>query len=149
MNFPELLPIVHLLYGGPGTVDHCWADGSWRSIEMSEGVNQECPLSVISTVLVVDRVLHPLDALLQQQANDRVLSGDNGDDGHMVQSLISLGGLTTAGVPLVGLKFFCDKFSELAVPLGLKLNPFKTQIFKSCNGNFTPPPFKHSTHPWP
>ena len=82
LDFPELLPLAHLLYGGPGTVHHRWEDGSWCSIQMLEGVNQGCPLSAIFAALVLDRVLRPVDALLRQRANDRLLNGDRGDDGH-------------------------------------------------------------------
>ena len=70
LDFPELLPLAYLLYGGPGTVHHRWEDGSWRSIQMLEGVNQGCPLLAIFAALVLDRVLRPLDALLRQRAND-------------------------------------------------------------------------------
>ena len=82
LNFSELLPLAYLLYSGPGTVHHHCEDGSWCAIQMLEGVNQGCPLSAIFAVLVLDRVLCPLDALLRQRANDHLLYGDPDDDGH-------------------------------------------------------------------
>ena len=78
LDFPELLPLAHLLYGGPGIVHHRWEDGSWCAIQMLERVNQGCRLSAIFAALVLDQVLCPLDALLRQRANDRFLSGDHG-----------------------------------------------------------------------
>ena len=117
---------------------------------MLEGVNQGCPLLVIFAALVLDRVLWPLDALLRQQANDRLLSGDHGDHGHgPITHLFGWVDDVMAGVPLVDLKFFGNKFAELVGPLGLKLNPFNAHIPTSCNGISSSPHFVLSTHPWP
>ena len=57
LDFPELLPLAHLLYGSPGTVHHRWEDGPWRAIQMLEWVNQECLLLAIFAALVLERVL--------------------------------------------------------------------------------------------
>ena len=67
----------------------------------------------------------------------------------MVLSPIDLFGWVdnvTAGVPFVDLKFFCDKFAELTVPLGLKLNPYKIHIITSCNSVSTIPDL-HAVNP--
>ena len=68
--------------------------------------------------------LRPLDALLCQRANDRVLSRDHSNDVH--GSIVHLFGWAdgvTVGVPL------CDKFAELAGPLGLTATIFKLASF--------------------
>ena len=83
---------------------------------------------------MLDQVLRPLDALLRQRVNDRLLYGDRGDDGHgSITHLFGWVDDVMAQVPLVDLEYFCDKFAELAAPLGLKLNPFKTRMLTSCN----------------
>ena len=106
LDFPELLPLAHLLCGGPGTVHHHWEDGSWRSIKMLEGVNQGCPLLAIFAALVLERGLRPLDALLRQRTTDRLLRGDRGDDGHVsITHLFGWVDDVTSGVPPVDLIF--------------------------------------------
>ena len=147
-DYSKLLSLVYLFYGSPGSIHHHWEkDGAWRALLVLEGVKQGCPLSAIFVALVLDRVLCSLDALLCQRANDRLLSGDLGDDDH--GSITHLSGWVddvTAGVPLVDLKFFCDKFPELAAPLGLKLNPYKTHILTSCS-SISIFPTLHATNP--
>ena len=81
VSFPELLPLSHLLYGTTGSVHYRWEDGSWRIIEILEGVNQGFPLSALFAALVLDRVTHPLDSMLHKRAQERVANGDYGDDG--------------------------------------------------------------------
>jgi hypothetical protein len=44
-SFPEILPLTTLFYKHAGTVHHKWADGTWRTLLMEEGVSQGCPLS--------------------------------------------------------------------------------------------------------
>ena len=106
LDFLELLPLAHLLYGDPGTVHHRWEDGSWRTIQMLDGVSQGCLLLAIFAALVLDRVLRLLDALLCQQANACLLYGDCGDDGHgSIAHLIGWVDDVTARVPLVDLIF--------------------------------------------
>ena len=59
---------------------------------------------------MLDRVLRPLDALLHQRANDRLLSSDCDDDGH--RSITHLFGWVddvTSGVPLVDFKKIVKK----------------------------------------
>jgi hypothetical protein len=58
---------------------------------MEEWVNQGCPLSSIFAALVFHRVLAPLQAALNDRANDRdrVLNGDLGDDGCGSVSIIT------------------------------------------------------------
>ena len=59
-KFPELLPLIALLYKNPGTVFYRMIDGSWQTQAMEEGVNQGCPLSSILAALVLQEVLVPL-----------------------------------------------------------------------------------------
>ena len=99
---------------------------------MKEGVNQGCPLSAIFAAFVLDRVLQPLDKLLQERAKARLENGDLGDD--------SMGSITNisawvddvyGAIPLVDLKFTCSTIRELAAPLLLILNVHKTRILTS------------------
>lgn len=81
-EFPELLPLARLLYGRSVNVHHRWEDGSWRMIDMSEGLSQGCPLSILFAALVLDRVIRPLDGMLRERAAARLANGDEGDDGY-------------------------------------------------------------------
>ena len=81
-SFPKLPPLAHLLYGMPGLVRYHCGDGLWSIIKMLEGVNQGCPLSAVFVAVVLDRVLQSLNKLLCEQAQDRVLQGDYGNNDH-------------------------------------------------------------------
>jgi len=52
-SFPEILPLTTLFYEHADTVHHKWADGTWQTLLMEEGVSQGCPLSPIFASLVV------------------------------------------------------------------------------------------------
>ena len=73
-SFPELLPMANLLYGDDGTVHHQWEDGSWKLIDMREGLNQGCPFSAVFAAMVLDRVLQPLNMELNERAADQLNS---------------------------------------------------------------------------
>ena len=45
MKYPELMPLVTLLYMNLGTVYSKMVDGKWHTQTMDEGVNQGYPLS--------------------------------------------------------------------------------------------------------
>jgi hypothetical protein len=65
-SFPEVQPVPTLFYKQAGTVHQKWADGTWRTIPMEEGISQGCPLSPIFASLVVAELLKPVDHLLKQ-----------------------------------------------------------------------------------
>ncbi len=46
-SFPEILPVATLFYKQAGTVHHTWADRTWITLLMEEGVSQGCPLTHI------------------------------------------------------------------------------------------------------
>ena len=130
--FPKLLPFTTLLYGDSGTVNLRWDDRSWQSIEMEEGVNQGCPLSSIFAALVLNKILVPLDKILQERAVKHALQQGPGEDGqggstHQIGFVDNLG----ATVILEDVLFFIEKFDVLARPFGYLLNTFKTRIFTS------------------
>ncbi len=52
-SFPEILPLTTLFYEHAGTVHHKWADSTWRTLLMEEGVSQGCPFSPIFASLIV------------------------------------------------------------------------------------------------
>ncbi|EJK47770.1 hypothetical protein THAOC_33492 [Thalassiosira oceanica] len=79
-KFPQLLPLVDLFYDDAANINLRWDDGSWRTISMSEGLNQGCPLSSIFASIVLNEVLVPLDCLMKDRAAARVARGNHGDD---------------------------------------------------------------------
>ena len=56
-SFPEILTLTTLFYKHAGTVHHKWADCTWQTLLMEEGVSQGCPLSHIFASLVVNGFL--------------------------------------------------------------------------------------------
>ena len=137
-RYPELLPLLTLLYSEAGTVHLKWADGSWRTISMFEGLNQGCPLSVVFAIMVLHEVLAPLDDLLQERAAVRLAAGDWGDDGHgSVTHLMGYVDDVSAMVPLVDLEFCWRHLKRMGDNLGLFFNAFKTRILTSCDGTST------------
>ena len=60
-SFSEILPLTTLFYEHAGTVHDKWADGTWRTLLMEEGVRQGCPISPIFASLVVACLLKPFD----------------------------------------------------------------------------------------
>ena len=71
--FSELLPFATLLYSDSGTVNLQWDDRSWQSIEMEESVNQGCLLSSVFAALVLNKILVPLDKIIQERAAECAL----------------------------------------------------------------------------
>ncbi|KAL7529537.1 hypothetical protein ACHAXR_009934, partial [Thalassiosira sp. AJA248-18] len=135
VHYPELIPLARMLYSAPGTVHHRWEDGTWRTIDMIEGVNQGCPLSALFAAFVLDRVLRPLDLMLKERAAARLSAGDLGDDGYgSVTHLFGYVDDVSSDVPLVDLKFFHQSFGRLANRPNLHFNRIKSRILTSCDG---------------
>ena len=146
-SFPEILPLTSLFYNDAGTVHHKWADGSWRTLLMEEGVSQGCPLSPIFASLVVARLLQPLDDLLKSRASARLLAGHAGDDDNgSITHLLGYVDDVSACVPLEDLQFLCDNFATIGAPLGCFVNPMKTRILTSTSGH-SPIPTLSLTNP--
>ena len=146
-HFPELIQVADLFYQEPGTVHFQHGSGDWFNLLMEEGVNQGCPLSSIFAALVFHRVLAPLQAALNDRANDRVLRGDLGDDGCGSVSIITAFVDDNSNViPLEDISFFFTELDELAPPRGCRLNSFKTRILTSTNG-MSPLPALRLTNP--
>ena len=85
--------------------------------------------------IVLNSVLRPLVAIMNERSDSRILAPDSGDDGY--GSFLHLMGYVddaSATIPWVDLASFFRKFNELAEPLGCFLNPHKTRILTSCNG---------------
>lgn len=133
--YPELIPIAQLLYGSESTVHFRWEDGSWRTISMTDGLHQGCPLSAIFAALVLSRVLAPIDNKLRARAAARVAAGDAGDDGMgSITNLFAYVDDVSACPPLMDLRFLCDEFRDACKRVNLRVNCFKTRIMTSCNG---------------
>lgn len=135
-HFPELAPLTTLIYEQPADVHFKWNTDDWRTIAMREGVNQGCPLSSTFASLVLNRVLQPLNALLHIRANQRLKNGDTGDDGFGgITHLFSWVDDISCTVPLQDLAFLLNEFKSLGDKRGCFINPEKTRILTSCNGN--------------
>ena len=134
--FPEILPLTTLFYEQAGTVHHKWADGTWRTLLMEEGVSQGCPLSPIFASLVVTNLLQPLDIELRERAATRLRNGDPGDDGFGgITHLLGYVDDVSACTPLEDLKFLCGRFATIGAPIGCFVNPMKTRILTSTSGH--------------
>ena len=134
-HFPEILPLTTLFYGTDMTVHHKWNDGSWRHLQMKEGVSQGCPLSPLFASFVVARLLAPIDKLLRERAASRLASGDTGDDGHGgISHLLSYVDDISTCVYLDDLQFLCETLKSSGASLGCFVNTSKTRILTSCNG---------------
>ncbi len=134
-SFPEILPLTTLFYKHAGTVHHKWADGTWRTLLMEEGVSQGCPLSPIFASLVVACLLKPLDQLLKARATHQLNNGNPSNNGAGgITHLLGYVSNVSACVPHEDLEFLCDHFSNLGKPLGCFVNPMKTPILTSTSG---------------
>ena len=134
-HFPEILPLTTLFYGTDMTVHHKWNDGSWRNLQMKEGVSQGCPLSPLFASFVVARLLAPIDQLLRARAAARLASGDPGDDGHGgISHLLSYVDDISTCVYLEDMQFLCETLKSQGASLGCFVNTSKTRILTSCNG---------------
>ena len=71
-KYPELLPIVFMLYREPGSVFFKMDDGKWHTESMKEGVNQGWPLSTTLAALVLNEILVPLTAKLKTCAQQHL-----------------------------------------------------------------------------
>ena len=133
--FPELVPLVDLLYDTNGEVSFRWEDGSWRRITMIEGANQGCPLSAIFAALVLDRVIRPIDGQLKARAAARLADGDKGDDNHgSVANLFGYVDDVATAVCYDDYDFLHQAFDEEGNARGCHQNGFKTRALTSCNG---------------
>ena len=136
IHFPELLPLTTLFYEDANTVHHKWHDGSWRRIQMREGVAQGCPLSPLLASFVVARLLAPIDALLRERAAARLAAGDPADDTYGgISHLLSYVDDISTCVYLPDLEFLCTTLKTRGAALGCFVNTHKTRILTSCNGS--------------
>jgi hypothetical protein len=118
------------------TVHHKWNDGSWRHLQMKEGVSQGCPLLPLFASFVVARLLAPIDTLLRERAAQRLASGDPSDDGYGgISHLLSYVDDISTCVYLDDLQFLCETLKSRGASLGCFVNTSKTRILTSCNGS--------------
>jgi hypothetical protein len=134
-DFPELSQLTSLLYEDNGNVKYKWKNKTWKHLQMEEGVNQGCPLSPIFATLVLHRVLKPLDEQLRERAANRVRNGDTGDDGFgSIAHLLAYMDDISSTVHHQDVQFFCSEIEKLGKSRGCFVNPQKTRILTSCNG---------------
>jgi len=113
-SFPEIPPLTTLFYKHAGTVHHKWADGTWHTHLMEEGVSQGCPLSPIFASLVVACLLKPLEKILRARVTHRLNNINPGDDkAGGITHLVGFVDNVSVCVPLEDLEFLCDNFNAL------------------------------------
>jgi hypothetical protein len=129
-HFPEILPLTTLFYGNDMTVHHKWNDGSWRHLQMKEGVSQGCPLSPLFASFVIARLLAPIDKVLCERAVTQLASGDTSDHGYggISHLLLSYVDDISTCVYLEDLQFLCKTLKSNGASLGCFVNTSKTRI---------------------
>jgi hypothetical protein len=105
---------------------------------MKEGVNRGCPHSLIFATLV----LKPLDKSLQEQAKVKLKQDGFGGITHLFAHKDNI----STTIPLEDVIFSCDKMKKLGTNIGCFVNPSKTCILASINGNRILPQL-HNTNP--
>jgi hypothetical protein len=119
-----MLPLTTLFYEHARTAHYKWADGTWCTLLMEEGISQGCPLSPIFASLVVANLLQPLDIKLCKRATTHLLNGDPGnDDWGGIMHLLGYIDNVSACVPLADVQFLCNQFATIGAPLGCFVNP--------------------------
>ena len=135
-KFPTLEPFADLIYDGKGEQYVKLEDGTWNIIEVHEGFSQGCPASPVFAAIVLNIILREIQKGLDSRAISRKSDfGNHGDDGLGTLGLI-LAYVDDVNALLhhLDVKFFLDKFNELATPLGGILNTEKTRILTSTSG---------------
>jgi hypothetical protein len=142
-SFPELLPLVNLLYSSPGEVYYKYDDNKWRSLLMEEGSTQGCPLSPILAALVIARLLLPLDTALKKRAASRLAQGNPHDDGYGgITNLMAFIDNISTVTPLEDLLYLCQELEAKGIPMGCIVNTDKTRILTSTSGTSPIPMLK-------
>ncbi len=135
-DFPELTNLVELFYNEPGNVHYKWVNTRWNTLFMKEGVNQGCQLSPIFATSVLHRALTPIDKSLRQRAQERLTQGNTVDDSHGgISHLFAYMDDISATIPLEDVQFFCNEIQKLGSKIRCFVNPYKTRILTSCNGD--------------
>jgi hypothetical protein len=135
-DFPELSGLTHLLYADSGDVFFKRNQVSWKTLQMKEGINQGCPLSLIFATLVLDRVLKPLEEQLHQRAAARLTNGIPGDNSFSsLAHIFAYMDDISLTVALEDVQFFCEEIDKLGTPWGCFINPLKTRILTSSDGH--------------
>jgi hypothetical protein len=135
-SFPKILPLTTLFYDTDSTVHHKWNKGSWRRLQMREGVTQGCPLSPLFASFIGAHLLAPIDKLLRDQAATCLAAGNQGDDSHGgISHLLSYVDDISTCMYLPDLEFFCNTLQLNGTSLGCFVNTSKTRIFTSCDGS--------------
>ena len=135
-DFPDLLPLVRMLYNEPGQAWLRTEDGTWTSIGINEGLNQGCPLSSILAALVLHSILDPITKKLHARACDRRFKLRPMDDNIGGESTpVSFVDDCNIAIHVEDLFFFFVEWHKLAPQRGVKLNVTKTSIMTSTNGH--------------
>ncbi|KAL7549241.1 hypothetical protein ACHAWF_012529 [Thalassiosira exigua] len=132
-KYPHLVPLAWMLYRRPGRIHYRWEDGEWRLVNMEEGCNQGCPLSVLFSSLVLQEVLVPMDHELRERAAAMLAGGDEGDDGYgSITHLFAWVDDVCGCVPLADLAFFFDFLEDEGPKMGWHPERLKSHVLTSC-----------------
>eukprot|EP00956_Cyclotella_meneghiniana_P012688 scaffold18030_cov64-Cyclotella_meneghiniana.AAC.2 len=133
-EFPSLERFTDMLYEEHGETYVRMGDGTWAVIGVEEGFSQGCPLSPVFAALVLNVILKKLQPELEQRAKDRKDRGDFGDDRRgSIGLLMAYVDDVNALLDHRDVKWFLDRFVELANPRGGILNTMKTRILTSTS----------------
>lgn len=124
-----------MIYDSAGETFVKLEDGLWTVIAVNEGFSQGFPASPVFAAIILKEVLTKLQADLAQRAIKRKSAGDPGDDNSGSLAII-LAYVDDCNSLLHhdDVKFFLDRFVQLATPLGAILNTEKSRILTSTSG---------------
>ncbi|KAL7502262.1 hypothetical protein ACHAXN_000775, partial [Cyclotella atomus] len=134
-KFPPLEPFADLIYDGVGETFVKLEDGTWTVIAVNEGFSQGCPASSVFAAIVLNEILTQLHKDFALRAAPRKSTSAPGDDndGTLALTLAYVDDCNSL-LHLNDVKFFLDRFVQLASPLGAILNTEKTRILTATNG---------------
>jgi hypothetical protein len=119
-SFPKMLLLTALFHEHAGTVHHKWADSTWYTLLMEEGISHGCPLSPKFASLVVTNLLYPHDIKLHKRATTCLLNDNPGKDGFGgITRLVGYVDDVSACVPLVDLQSSASNLSPSAPHWGV------------------------------
>lgn len=124
-----------------------WDQQDWICLQMKEGVNQGCPLSLIFATLVLHRVLKLLANSLKDRAQTWLAIGYKSNDGFgSITHLFAYMENISSTVPHEDVQFFCHELDKHRASNSYFVNPLKTRILTSCSGNSILPVLHDSNH---
>jgi hypothetical protein len=128
-RFHSLVHYFDLMYENPNRCFFHRPDGSLDFFIQEDGFPQGDPLSPALACLVINRILGPINAMLEKRAQARRTTHQRGDDGCGSKSAAhAYFDDAFAFLPYDDLPIFIETFQRLGPPIGIILNKTKTKI---------------------